>query len=296
MPAEINELFEEAAGQCQALSSELDDTVVGIDAMVGKASDLWETVSNGGEQVRRRFKELSDRLDAAESALANARSEAVGDLDGLASKAESLRTEVSELLGKVRDGLQELEQQQTQLDTSVGEGVQAAGTDYNDLAKKVQEAQQAIATQLEEAGQALTRFKDAIQAGRTDLATKQEAWTTALEELETAAKEGTQQWVAGVQTLLADQTTAIVDAGNRMLERHNATMDVLKTKFETEAANQVAASIQPLEDALEQLGALAGTRGGELSARSEEALQRVRAALPVLGELRAAFEQSGRLG
>jgi hypothetical protein len=96
--------------------------------------------------------------------------------------------------------------------------------------------------------------------------------------------------------VLADQTTAMVDMANRALVKHNETMEALKTAFATEAAHQVAASIQPLQDSLEMLGQRAGEQGAAISARAEDALDRVRAALPVLEELKAAFEQSSRLG
>jgi chromosome segregation ATPase len=293
---ELNELFEEAAGQCSALSDELDDTVAGIDTMVGKAGEVWETVSRGGEQVRRRLQQLTDRLEAAEAALERARTGAVGEIDDLATRAESVRTEVGELLGHVREGLEALEQLETRLSDTIGDQVQAVGTDYSDLAQRVQETQDTIATQVQEAGQALVQFRDAVDAARGELATKKDTWSEALDQLETTAQEQTRAWVEGLQSVLADQTTAMIDMANRMLVKHNDTMEVLKTKFETEAAAHVAASILPLQDSLEKLGELATSRGGELTARSAEALQRVRAALPALEELRHAFEQSSRLG
>ena len=57
----------------------------------------------------------------------------------------------------------------------------------------------------------------------------------------------------------------------------------------------MATSIEPLQEKLEALVALAEAKKGELSARSEEALQRVRAALPVLESLKASFESTSRL-
>jgi chromosome segregation ATPase len=294
--AEMNELLEEAAVQCGALSDELDGAVSGIDGMVRRATELWETVARGGEQLQSRLRQLGERLDSAETALEGARAEAVGDLDRLATQAEAVRASVGELLGHVREGLEELEQLEGRASETIDEQAQAVATDYGDLGQRVQETQEAISTQLGEAGQALEAFRDAIVAARTELAQKRDRCQDELDDLETTAQEQTRAWVAGLQSVLADQTTAMIDMTNRMLDHHNATMEAVKTKFATEAALQVAASIQPLQNSLEALGELAAARATELSARSEESLQRVRAAVPVLEELRRAFEQSSRIG
>lgn len=294
--AEMNDLLEETEGQCSALSDELDTTVAGIDAMTGKATELCDGALKVGGQIRSRLQALASRLDAAESALENARADAVTDLDALAEQAAAVRTDVGDLLTKVQDGLTELEQQQTQLDESVQEGLQALGTGFTDLGGHVAEAQEAIGNELQEAGQKIAAFGEAVNTARADLAEKQQAWSEALDTFERTAQEKARDWAGALQGVLADQTTAMVDLANRMLEKHNDTMEAMKQQFETEAALQVAAAVQPLQDALERLGAAAAQQSGQLTARSEESLQRVRALLPALEEIRNVFQQSGRLG
>ena len=294
--AEMNQLLEDAATQCGALSDELDGAASAIDAMVRRATEVSEAVTRGAQQAQGRLRQLVSRLDATESTIESARAEAVSGLDRLADQAGTVRTDVGELLGHVREGLQQLEELQGQVAGDVGDKVQAVGTDYSDLGQRVQETQETISTQLGESARALEAFRDAIQLARTGVTAKRDLLQDELDDLETTAQEQTRAWVGGLQTVLADQTTAIIDMTNRMLERHNNTMEALKTKFAVEAAHQVAASIQPLQDSLERLGEAAAARGGEVSAKSEETLQRVRAALPVLEELRRAFEQSSRIG
>jgi ABC-type transporter Mla subunit MlaD len=294
--AEMNDLLEETEGQCSALSDELDTTIASIDEMTGKASELCEGALRVGGQVRARLQALTARLETAEAAIENARAEAVTDLDALAEQAETVRTDVGDLLTKVQEDLTELQQQQTQLDEGVQEGMGAIGTDFSDLGNRVTEAQEAIGTELEEAGQKIAAFGEAVNQARTELADKRQAWSEALDTFEQTAQEKTREWVAAVQGVLADQTTAMVDLANRMLDKHNETMESMKNRFETEAALQVAASIQPLQDGLDQLRAVADARRGELSAKAAESLQRVRAALPALEEIRNVFLQSSRLG
>jgi predicted HTH domain antitoxin len=293
--AEMNELLEEAEGQCSALSDELDTAVAAINSMESKAETLQEHASRGVSQVRSRLQALTERLGAAETALESARQDAVSDLDALAEQAAALRTDVSDLLLHVREKLETLQDQEGRLDEAMGESMQAMGTDVSDLGIKVQETQQSIATQLEEAGQAIDTFGKAVEAAQTALGEKQSELSDALDTFESTAQEKTREWVGALQTVLADQTTAMVDMANRALVKHNDTMEALKQAFAVEAAHQVAASIQPLQDSLELLGQRAGEHGTALSAKAEEALGKVRGALPVLEELRLAFEQSSRL-
>ena len=295
--AEMNDLLEETEGQCSALSDELDTTVASIDEMTGKASELCEGALRVGGQIRARLQALSARLEAAESAIENARAEAVTDLDALAEQAETVRTDVGDLLTRVQDGLTELEQQETQLDEGVQEGMGAIGTDFSDLGSRVTEAQEAIGTELQEAGQRIAAFGEAINTARTDLAEKQQAWSDALDTFEQTAQEKTREWVAALQGVLADQTTAMVDLANRMLVKHNDTMESMKSLFEAQAAP--GAGRRPssrCRTAWSGWGPRPSQRSGELTAKAEESLQRVRAALPGLEEIRGVFQQSGRLG
>ncbi len=95
--------------------------------------------------------------------------------------------------------------------------------------------------------------------------------------------------------MCAGQTHGILNLANRMITDHNQAMEALKQKFAAEAAQDVANAIVPLQQALQRLGELAISESSTFKTRSEEVLQRVRAALPVLEGLKTAFETSSRL-
>lgn len=293
--ADMNELLEEAAGRCSALSDELDDTVNGIKQLVERANDVWEAVSKGGEEVHGQLRDLAGKLDAAEEAVEGAAGQAGSDLDSVGSKAAEVRANVGELLQKVQGDLTELETLKNELQQTLASDGQGVATDVSDLTSKVQTVQQGIAKQLQEAGQKIEAFRASLESARTELVEKQTTWTEAVDRLEEAARQQTQEWVTGLQTLLAGQSHAMLNLANRMITNHNQTMEKLKTKFATEVAQEIAAAITPLRDSLERLGSLAAARSGDVSTRSDEVLQRVRAALPVLEELKTVFETSSRL-
>ena len=296
MTAELNELLEDAPGQGPALSDALDDTVQAVKSIVSRAEDVWEAASKGGEDTRRRLSDLSSRLDDAESALEDARGDAASALDDLGSKAESMKGRVGELLEKVHEGLKELQEHEQQIGQDIDSRMEAAGTDYSELAQRIQDVKTAIDEDLQEAAQAISDFRDAVGQARADVQQKQQEWAKAVDDLETEATEQTEAWVTGIQDLLVDQTKAMIDAGNQMIVRHNQTMELLKQRFAEEAEEEVANAIAPLQEKLEALVELTENKKGELSAGSDDALQRVRAALPVLEQLKAAFENTSRLG
>jgi len=293
--ADMNELLEEAAGRCSALSDELDDAVSSIKELVERADDVWEAVSKGGDEVHSQLRDLTEKLDSAEGAVENAAGQAQNDLESVGTKAAEVRANVAEMLQKVESDLTELETLKGQLQETLASDGQGLGTDVNDLTAKVQTVREGIARQLQEAGQQIEAFHTALDSARTELVEKQTDWTEAVDRLEEAAREQTQEWITGLQTLLAGQSHAMLNLANRMITNHNQTMEKLKTKFAAEVAQEIAAAITPLRDSLERLGSLAASRSGDLTTRSDEVLQRVRAALPVLDELKTVFESSSRL-
>lgn len=293
--AELNELLEEAATRCGALSDELSDTAAGVRAMADRATGLWDTASGRAEEARRRIRDLSTRLDAVEDGLEKARGEAVGHLDGLGARAVSVRDEVRGLLDQVRAGLDELETHRAEVQDDVDSRMQAAAEDFDQVSVRVRDVGQAVEARLQQGAQAIAELRAAVEAARAETLQRAQTWTEAADALEAAAQEQARRWTAALQGVLADQTTAMVDMANRMLTRHNEVMEELKQAFTADAATRLAATVEPLRERLERLGEVAESRRGDLSARAEESLQRVRAALPLLDELKAAFESSSRL-
>jgi hypothetical protein len=295
MMAEMNALLEEAEGRCIALSDELDTAVTAIDTVESRASALYEHASRSGAQVKARLEALAARMDVAEQALATARQGATSELDALAAQATTVRASVTGLLDHVREQLTALQLQQTRLDEATSARLSGVETDVAGLAEKVQAAQQAVAAELTEAGESVDRFSQAVHAAQASLVAQQGDLDGVLEALETSAAQKAAEWAGGIQSLLAAQTTAMVDLANRAIAGHNNTMETLQHGFAVEARNRVTASFAPLQDNLDRLARAAGRQQGLLSAQAQDAVARVRSIVPVLEELRASFEQSRRL-
>jgi chromosome segregation ATPase len=234
-------------------------------------------------------------MDAAEQALAAARQGATSELDALAGEAGTVRTSVTGLLEHVREQLTALQLQQARLDEAASGRLSGVQEDVNELAEKVQAGQQAVAAELKQAGEAVDRLQDAVHTAHDSLVSQQGELDGVLEALETSATQKASEWVGGIQSLLAAQTTAMVDLANRAIAGHNNTMETLRNAFAVEARDAVTASFAPLQDGLDRLARAAGRQQGLLSAKAQEAVTRVRGIAPVLDALRASFEQSRRL-
>jgi uncharacterized protein YoxC len=292
---EMNELLEEAIGRCTSLSDELNTTIEEIHDLLQNVDEVEAAAKRGADDIHQRMRDLVDRIDTAEETIETRGQDTSGHLEALVERAGAVRTNVGEALERVRAGLEQADALRVRLGQETSEHAQGLTTDVNDVTHAIDEVQADISTRLKDAGDAINEFHDAVATVRTDLDDKKTAWMDAANELETTAKEQTRTWVTGLETLLTGQSHAMLDMANRIITEHNDAMEALKAAFATEAAQNVADAVAPLHDSLTRLTELGAKNSETLGQRSEEVLQRVRAALPVLEQLKTAFETSNRL-
>jgi DNA repair exonuclease SbcCD ATPase subunit len=292
MTAEINELFERAITHCGELTDAADSAMGAVDAMAGQAKELAERIEQEAKEARDHLRELVARLQSAEGAIEHARGDAQAALEALAGKAVGLKAEVEALVERVQSAAAQVEDQRRRLDDSLDAQVAAAQADFGELARLAEVLEQEAIRRLEETSRAVGALRTTIDAGRDELARKKDAWDTALRTLEAGASERAAAWVAGLQAVLHRQATAMVNAANVMVDRHNDAMDAIKREFAEEAPREVDASLEPLRTALGRLGEEAAARDDLLSARLEELRTALLAPAPDLQDLRAALQSA----
>jgi len=295
MAAEINELFEQGITHCGELTDAADEAMNAVDAAAERARELADRVQQEGGEAREHLRDLTTRLQKAADALEDSRGGAQGALEGLGEKAEALQAEVGDLLERVQKATAPIEEQRGRLDDSLDAQTAATQADVAELAQTTQEVDAEAGRRLEEAGKAIEAFRASIDAARSELAQKRDAWSEALERLEGAAHERANACVAALQELLQRQATAIVDAANVMVDRHNDTMDVIKQAFAEQAPQDLAAAAGPLQAALLGLGEEAIAREQALAARLVELDAAMDAHATPLDALRTALEAAAEL-
>ena len=161
---------------------------------------------------------------------------------------------------------------------------------FGELTTQVNEAAEALGQELTAAASTIDALRSAVDTARAAFGGKKGEWDHAVEELEAAVLEQSHNWVDGVQQLLADQATALVDLVNDVVDTHNSAMEELKEKFTAQATLAVGAALRELRAELVNLGQNASQEQDALTAGSDQMLAKVRDALPVLERLSAALD------
>jgi SMC interacting uncharacterized protein involved in chromosome segregation len=292
---DLNELLEQAAAEAGELSEEAENTSEVVGALTGRAGDLVEQVTSKGEEVRQHLRALKEKLARAESGVTAARDRADSSLESLGTRAAAVREEVGQFMEKVKKGLEELEAKKTQLQDQVDTQAQATEGTFTELSDHVGDLADSIDHELVTAHNTIAAFRSAVETARVEFTAKKAEWDQAMETLEEQATEQSLTWVDGIQGLLADQATAVVEMTNRLVEVHNAAMDELKEKFAQEAKDAVANSLHSLSEELTNLGQNAADEQDELAAKSDQILGKVREALPIIEQITDALRAADRL-
>jgi chromosome segregation ATPase len=290
MPAEINELFEEGITRSRELSDAADEAMRAIEAMAGEAEQLAQKVEEEGKQAGQHARDLAARLEEAGHALEAGRGHADGAMEALTGKAGELEAELTSLLDRVTRSMQELDADQKQhqgtLDTEIG----AAESEFGELARATQEAGTHLEQHLQEAEQAVSALRAAVDAARTDFAHQQESWASALQALETAAHTQSEACAGALRELLAQQARSMVEAANAMVDQHNTAMQEIRHRFVEQAPQDLATALHTVEGGLEHMGDSAARHGQVLTSTADELSQTAQHEEPQVEAVQSALE------
>ena len=129
-----------------------------------------------------------------------------------------------------------------------------------------------------------------MDAARAEFAGRKGEWDHAVEELEAEVLEQSHNWVDGMQKLLADQATSLVDLTNDVVDAHNTAMDDLKEKFTMDAPVAVVMALRGLHAELVNLGQNASEEQDALTDRRTRCWRRCARRCPLLERLSAALD------
>jgi chromosome segregation ATPase len=294
--AELNELFEEAAGRAQDLSQDASEAIQSIQKVVSAARDLSETLDAQTQRAAAALRAVADKLDEAEGHLESEVGDAGNELDALATRAAAVREEVAGVLEQVKEALEKLDQKRQESQDQVDASLQAAASDVADLGEEVQESGKGLGEHLDVATEKVAELRTAVTQARTELQAKQAQWTTALNELALTARSETEFVGKGVVELLNRQSTALLDLGNHVIDTHNDVMDALTLKYTKDATERLAKPLEALTTKLEALGELSGNAKEALGDEADALLGKVAAALPLIEQVKGVLGQTSRLG
>jgi diketogulonate reductase-like aldo/keto reductase len=154
MAAELNEMFEQAAGECENLTEEADSLLGNIGDLIDRAGILGDRVEMEGEKASKNLDELSDKLQEAEQALEDKAASTRSQMETLQKKAEDVEDKVEEMLASVEKAMKELEEKKSQLLSAVNTAQDKAEDELEKFADQIKELEEAAEKQLEEAEEA----------------------------------------------------------------------------------------------------------------------------------------------
>lgn len=296
MTAHLNQLLEEGVTRSQELTDAADEALKDIDQVAETASELTQRLEDESRDAGQRMRDLAARLEQAEDTLEAARSRAEHGLEGVTTGASDLKAAAADLLARVRASVGEAVGKAEQVDAALGADMTSAGQDFQETARKTQDAQERVEQELEQIGQALTALQTAVAQAASEFGAKREAWSQALDALSSHADAQADAWTDALDSLLERQGAAMVELTNGMVDLHNDAMEEARRRFVDQAPQDLAEALQPVEDALGQVGQGAAQRSQDLVHEAAQLEQRAWGAFPDLANLQAALDAAAQVG
>jgi colicin import membrane protein len=290
----LNELFEEGITRSRELSDAADEAMHAIDDMAREAEELAERVDAEAAEARQHVRDLVGRLERAEAELEASGNQVEDALMNLAGASDDLSKGAIFLLERVRKSLAELDGRHDTVDADLDTRMTSAQDDASELATRTQAVQASAEEDLQKVAQAVDDFRGAIDRLRAEFDQKQQAWAQAADELESEAYTHADAWTSGLSDLLERQSTALVEAGNAMVDEHNEAMDGVKARFVEQAPRDLAEALAPLEAEIAELGQAAGDREQGLTGEAGRMAQWAEAAVTTVDGLRVALDAAAQ--
>ncbi|HXY41096.1 MAG TPA: hypothetical protein VEQ10_15595 [Vicinamibacteria bacterium] len=291
----MNELLEEAVGQCTAVSQQVADAAEALNALIDRADRLRDMLASESDQARHLCQDLTARLGEAEHALEGSGKNASSHLEQLETRAGEVQHRVQQLLAAVHKDVSDLESHRDHVVSVVDPQAETAATDLQELGHHLSEVQAAADHHLQEAGQAIQAFSEAVAEAQHEIQERRSDFQTALVEIEEAVAEQVESLSTAVHEALVEQATHLIEGANKMINEHNEAVQAVRHRYAEELKQHIASCAEPLREAVDALGQLCASQEAALKEKSHEVLDRVKQAVGITEEIKPALESAGGL-
>lgn len=283
----IIQRLEEAADACSSLEEETKAAKEPLEDLVGRVEALGEALETEGDKTHQAIEEARTMLAELRATLEAAGRESRAQLQEVGERAEELREDCGQALQRVEDRLAEIGSRRDELVGALDAGVQLTSTECQEIGAQVEALQGEVAQGLQMAFQGIGAFRTALEETRTNFAEMKSRWDEALVTLQSSAQAQTTASVQKVTTLLHTVARAFVDAGNMMINEHNAAMERLWQGLAVEATEQVGSGLDDETVALEGLESLWSEHSQTLQASSPAFVGLMQSVSSMLDELKS---------
>lgn len=240
--AQMNELLEQAVGECENLTKETDTLIEVVGQVIGGAGELASRVEEEGVQTSKNLVELAAMLSYGENGLKSRAENARSQMDSLQKRAEEVESKVQGMLEGVEQSLKELAEQKSRLSSSLRSAHDKAEDDLEKLAVAVKELEDAAVKQLAEAEKTIDTFKADVDTIREAFHDKKDEIKDAIEALENRHRERLEGLVEDFDELVGDgeaQVNELQEKLNQAAEQWVETLMAMFTETVPEALEDV---------------------------------------------------------
>ena len=291
----LHELLEDAIARAGAFSGHAGEAIESVTALLDRFASLDKVLAFRGEEAHGRIQDLARRLQAAEDGIEASAHEAASRLDALEAPAADVRGRVAELVATIRSETSGLEALEAEVLDRVDGGIRSADEGFGALFDRLQGLHRKAQERSGDALSSIARFRHEVALAGSEFEADTGQLLAAMADLTGSVRTEARAYADHVAALLVSQTGLLVDMGNRMLTQHNETVVPLRRTLTEEAPAQLAAALQPVQEAVTAL--IDACRGHEsaLEGQAVEILQRVDDAVGIVARLTPLLQAAERL-
>jgi len=285
----LNELLEQAASEAVRLTEEVQAAGEVVDATADRAGSLASGAIGETENACGRLNVFGEALGTADQHLESVIQQMVKPaLEHVDKSGQEVRAKASHLLEMIRSDLHAFEQEREHMRSDLEKRLQGTHEQFDEVAQAHQKLQATAQERAEAARNAVLELRTAVEQGREQIATAQQAWTAGLDQIEATARAQSAAFVTAVGTLLEDQTTALIGLANAMVTAHNHAMVDVRKKFTEEVPARLEKAAETLTETMDRVRQACEDRTEPVETRTKAVRDAVTAARSALESLRTA--------
>lgn len=290
----LNDLVEEASAECLRLTAEVKEAGESLDHVVERAEALISGVVSEGERAYAGLETLAQALiDAEEELQTEIDPKAAAAFHQVMDRGQDVKAQAVELAQKVAHGVSELAEERTRIQTDLDTRMESTSQQFQRVSHAMGELEKLTAEHLQTTRTAIDALETSVDEARAGLGQAKDRLLQELDQAEAAAHTQATSYQTAIQTLLHDQTVALVGLANSMIAAHNKAVVDLRQKF----AETVPATLREASDdmkvAMDGLKHIGENRTAPLEARAQAIVKVAAEAMGALERIRIAAATAG---
>jgi chromosome segregation ATPase len=256
--AEINEALEDAVAACESVATRSSEAREKLGGLVQEVTDLTDVLDKAESQVEAHFTQVLEKITTGQEQLQARAQEALSGLTQLQSRAREVEEEVQDTIKRLTTGLESLESARDEILGRLDEEAAEKKAELLDLVERIKALQAAADGHLDKAAETIQQFRTHIVEARDVVSDTKDKLVAEVDEFEAGARKALDTLLGDADDFIEKGTDVLEDMTGNLESFTEKAVDVLGTQIAEAVVGQLTEAIQPLEQAFDTLGDLAG--------------------------------------